>query len=222
MSILWKLTPKQKNTNYSDIVIRIANGQDINLSDFDVSEVPSVMREYKDEIVDFLLEHGLNSLINSEVILEEVVAKGAAQNQIINVMHKYLDKIGIDTELIIIDPYFLSSTNDSTYTQTIDMVLARYISVIDDLIFITNPNKVDHSIKNTIRNNLISRKSTLNIQFKTSTDYHDRFWISNQRTSGILTGTSINGYGKKYALIDRLKKVDVSKIINSLQTVGLI
>jgi hypothetical protein len=222
MSILWKLTAKQKSSNYSDIVIKIANGQDINLNDFEVSEIPSVVRAYKNEILDFILEHGLNSLINSDIILEDVVAKGATQNQIVNVMHKYLDKIGIDNELIIIDPYFLSLTTDTTYPHTINLILSKYISLIDDLIFVTLPNKIDTNIKNIIQNNLIGQKSTLNIQYKTSVDYHDRFWISNQRTSGILTGTSINGYGKKYALIDRLKKADVTVIIRSLKDAGLI
>jgi hypothetical protein len=222
MDIIWKLKPKRENLDYTDLVVKLSNEQDINLRDYNVGQVNSVVYSFKDEIVDYILEHGLSSLINSEPILEHLVAKGATQNNIVSALHKYLDKVGVDNELIIIDPYFFAPTTDTTYPTTIDLTLDKYLTQIDTLHIITYPNKVDAILKTTIETNLKTKKPSINILHKTSNDFHDRFWISNNREKGILTGTSLNGYGKRYSLLDRLNTSDVRDIVNSLQTLGLL
>ncbi|EHO07927.1 hypothetical protein VSP10_16655 [Myroides odoratimimus] len=222
MDIIWNLTPKKENIDYTDIVVKLSNKQDINLRDYEVRQVTSVVFSFREEIIDYVLEHGLSSLITSEPVLEHLVVKGATQNHIIDVMHKYLDKVGVDNELIIIDPYFYAPTTDTTYPTTIDLILDKYLSKVDTLHIITYPNKVDATLKTTIETNLKTKKASLNILHKTSNDYHDRFWISNNRKKGILTGTSLNGYGKRYSLLDRLNTSDVREIVCSLQTYGLL
>ena len=222
MDIIWKLTPKIENIDCTDLVVKISKEQDINLRDYKFELVESVVFSFKDEIVDYILEHGLSSLINSEPLLEHLVVKGATQNHIVGAIHKYLDKVGVDNELIIIDPYFYAPTTDTTYAATIDLTLDKYLAQVDTLHIITYPNKVDATLKTTIETNLKTKKPLINILHKTSNDYHDRFWISNNREKGILTGTSLNGYGKRYSLLDRLNTSDVREIVNSLQTNGLI
>lgn len=223
MSIIWTLAPKDENVDYLDLVVKIANEQDINLRDYNIGQVASVVQTFKDEIVDYILEHGLSALINSELLTEQVIPKGAAQNKIIQALHKYLDKVGVDNELLIIDPYFFAPTIDTTYPSTIELVIERYLPHVDTLYIVTLPgNKVDVALKSTIENKLKAKKATLNILHRTSHDYHDRFWISNQRKQGILTGTSLNGYGKKYSLVDRLNTCDVRDIVDSLLSSGLL
>lgn len=104
------------------------------------------------------MERGLSSLINSELLLEHVVPKGALQNKIIGALQMYLDKVGVDNELIIIDPYFFASTVDTTYAETIDLTLDRYLPQVNSLHIITYPNKVDATLKTTIENNLKAKK----------------------------------------------------------------
>lgn len=222
MDIIWQLTPEKENIDYTDIVVKLSNNEDINLRDYEVKQLNNVVFSFKEEIIDYILEHGLSSLINSEPVLEHLVAKGATKNNIIDAMHKYLDKIGVDNELIIIDPYFYAPTTDTTYPTTIELTLDKYLSQVNTLHIITYPNKVDKALKTTIETNLKTKKASLNILHKTSNDYHDRFWISNNREKGILTGTSLNGFGKKYSLLDRLNTSDVRDIIDSLQALGLL
>lgn len=222
MDIIWKLTPKIENLDYSDLVVKISNNQDINLLGYEVEIIDSIALSFRDEIVDFILEHGLSSLINSEPILEHLVATGTTQNNIVRVLQKFLDKVGIDDELIIIDPYFFAATTDTAYPALIDLILDRYIAVVDTLHIITHQNKVDSVLKTNIETTLRTKKPSLNIIHKTSKAFHDRFWISNNREKGILTGTSLNGYGKSYSLLDRLNTSDVRDIVSSLQTLGLL
>lgn len=222
MEIIWKLTPKKEVIDYTNLVVKISNEQDINLRDFKVEEITSVIYCFREEIIDYILENGLSSLINTVPLLEHLVPKGATQNTIVDALHKYLDKVGIDNELIIIDPYFFAPTSDTTYLSTIDLALEKYLPQVDTLHIITYPNKVDATLKTSIETNLKAKKPSLNILHKTSNEYHDRFWISNKRERGILTGTSLNGYGKKYSLLDRLNTSDVRYIVNSLEALGLL
>jgi D-ribose pyranose/furanose isomerase RbsD len=222
MEIIWKLTPKKEVIDYTNLVVKISNEQDINLRDFKVEEITSVIYCFREEIIDYILENGLSSLINTVPLLEHLVPKGATQNTIVDALHKYLDKVGIDNELIIIDPYFFAPTSDTTYLSTIDLALEKYLPQVDTLHIITYPNKVDAPLKTAIETNLKAKKPSLNILHKTSNEYHDRFWISNKRERGILTGTSLNGYGKKYSLLDRLNTSDVRYIVNSLEALGLL
>jgi hypothetical protein len=222
MDILLRLRPKNEAADFNDIFVKISNENDINLKDFDVAMVNSVVYSYKDEIVDHILKHGLSSLIESELILEHLVVKGESINNIIGVLHLYLDKVGIDNELIIVDPYFFATTRDANYATTVQQVISKYLTTVDTLRIITLPNKVDSTLKTSIENTLKTAKPTLSIIHNTSNNYHDRFWISNNREKGIITGTSLNGLGNKYALIDRLNITDVRSIIGVLTTDGLI
>jgi hypothetical protein len=69
---------------------------------------------------------------------------------------------------------------------------------------------------------LQSHKPSLNIIHSKSDDFHDRYWISGNREKAILTGTSINGLGNKFALVDRVNTSDVRVIVNELKSRGLI
>ncbi len=104
--IIWILKPKKDNLIYTDLIVKILNNQDINLSDYEIQQVQSVVNTFKDEIINYLLEHGYTSLVSIELPLEHIVAKGTHDNKIIPVVHKYLDRVDIDKELIIVDPYF--------------------------------------------------------------------------------------------------------------------
>lgn len=222
MDILLKLTPKQENVDFTDLVVKISNDQDINLRDYEVNEVTDVVFSYKEEIETYILEHGLSSLINSKLIYEHLVPQGANVNNIIRILHRYLDKVGLDNELIIVDPYFLAPTRDITYTNTVFQTIGKYLTTIDTIRIITFPNKVDIALKTSIETALKASKPLLNIIHTTSANYHDRFWISNNREKGIVTGTSLNGLGNRYALIDRLNLSDVRDIVRALTADGLI
>lgn len=215
--IIWILKPKRENLVYTDLVVKISNNQDINLRDYEISQVQSVVHTFKDEIVKYLLEYGFTSLVSSELLLEHIVAKGTPDNKIIPVVQTYLDRVNIDKELIIVDPYFFAARpKNRNYVSVLDQILDKYISIIDDLIIVTNSHNVDATIKNSIETSLKAKKATLNIVHKQHNDYHDRYWISGAREKGIVFGTSLNSLGNKVALLDRLNTTDVRKIITEL------
>src|SRR5205823_5655518 len=114
------------------------------------------------------------------------------------------------------------NSSDNTYISLVDQTLNKYLPQLDTIRIITYANKVNATVKTNIEAILKTQKPTLNIVHKTSSDYHDRFWISNNREKGILTGTSLSGYGRRYALLDRLNTSDVRDIVSSLNSYGLL
>jgi len=220
--IIWILKPKNENQDYLDLVVKISNNQDINLSDYDIERVHSVVQTFKNEIIKYLLEHGFSSLMASELLVEQIVAKGTPENKIISIIHKYLDNVKVDNELIIVDPFFLAKSKKINYVNVIDQILDKYIHTITNLIIITNTHSVDTAVKASLISTLKAKKQSLNIAHKQHNDYHDRYWISGSREKGLVMGTSLNGLGNKVALIDRLNTSDVRNIVKELTSDGLL
>ncbi|RZJ36584.1 MAG: hypothetical protein EOO51_00245 [Flavobacterium sp.] len=221
MKVILKLVSENPKIDFFNTVMKIANGQDVNFKGFEVSEMTAGFYDYLKEIQEHIIEHGMSSLLTIETINDSLIPKGATTDKIILTMQRYLDRIGIDKELIIVDGYFFSTTADTTYATTIFDVLEKYLATIENLIFVTK-NKVDTTLKSSIESKLKARKPSLTITHHTTDNYHDRFWISNHREKGIITGTSLNGFGRKFSLIDRLNTTDVRDIVASLTTQGLL
>ncbi len=210
-----------------DVLHRIIRKEDFNLNDYEVSfanTLSQFLYNYQEEVVDFIIDKGFSNFINTKIINESVIAAGTPQSEIISVLTKYLTKVGIDNELIIVDPFFLAPTRIPNYPQFVENILINFISTIDTIKIITtaNPGKVDTSLLAQIDTTLKIHKPALQIIHTTTNNFHDRFWISNNREKGIITGTSLNGFGNKIALVDRLNISDVREIVGELLTQGLI
>lgn len=223
MDLIWRLKPKRDDVDYLQLTIDYANNRPVNLNDFKIEEIHSVVFSFRNEIEKYILDHGLSSLIGIQPLNEQLIVKGESENKIVVFFQKYLDKVGIDNELIIVDPYFYSPNSNSSYHLMIHSVLAPYLPNISTLRIVTLPGgKISPTIKQNVESTLTGANPHLVIEHKTSSDYHDRFWISNNREKGIIVGTSFNGLGNKYSLIDRLNTSDVREIVSSLISNGLL
>ncbi|HRE73642.1 MAG TPA: hypothetical protein PK637_00935 [Flavobacteriales bacterium] len=223
MDLIWRLKPKREDADYLQLTIDYANNRPVNLNDFKVEQIGSIIFSFRNEIEKHILDHGLSSLIGIQPLNEQLIAKGESENKIVTFFQKYLDKVGIDNELIIVDPYFYAPTSNANYHLMINSLLAPYIANITTLKIITFPGgKISPPVKVSVESTLIGANPHLAIEHKTSNDYHDRFLISNNREKGIIVGTSFNGLGNKYALIDRLNTSDVREIVSSLISNGLL
>jgi hypothetical protein len=78
------------------------------LQQYELAIVPENQLYDREKIKELLFEDGQTSILKKGPLNEEIVVKGAAQNAIIGIVQKYLDKIFPDQELIIVDPYFFS------------------------------------------------------------------------------------------------------------------
>lgn len=218
--ILKLVSKKDLPDDYTQLVINIANKRPVDLSKFEVLTIDSITSEFRDEV----FQYGLTSLLTRQPINEELIHVAIPKTTIENIMINFLKTININDELIIVDPYFFASTKEDGYPALIQAILKPFSPGLKTIKIITSPdrNKIDVELKKSIENNIMHLNSNMAIEHKTSPEYHDRFWISASRKKGIITGSSLNGLGKKYAIIDILKETDVKDIVSTLEQKKLI
>ena len=214
-----------------DILRKLIEEENFNLLDYQITcadDIATFILNNQSKIIDYIISEGFSEFVSVGSVNEDLIRAGETDNKVTNVMIKYLTKIGLDNELIIVDPYFYAPRpKNPNYITVLTDVLRTFLPTLNDLIVISLPNTatrtlIDTRIKTDIETSLKSLNPTINITSLTSDSYHDRFWISNNREKGILVGSSLNSLGNKYALIDRLNISDVREIIASLKVEGLI
>ncbi len=65
---------------------------------------------------------------------------------------------------------------------------------------------------------LMTIKPSLILELKLTKVFHDSFWIADGQR-GIFVGTSLNGLGKRYALLDFLQDEDAKDIFARIESI---
>jgi hypothetical protein len=215
-----ELIPKGQ-CDFSEVMVDYANGRRVDLSCYELKLHSSPIDSFRREFLDYVREFGFSAYMRRGALLEEVVPPTHPMNQIEELLRDFLRKIGVDNRLVIVDPYFLAPAKDMSYTQVVENVLSEAANTLKELHLVTN-KKVDANVYSDIQSRLLGLNSNLHIINKTSDSFHDRFWINPDSGKGFLTGTSLNGLGKRYAVIDHLADADVQSILSALVAEALL
>ena len=221
--IILKLDPS-KDFDLSKFFVEYSNGRLVDLKGCSVSHIYSPQLFFKYMFVVELIEHGLSTYLSSNIILEDITTPRTPPDHVEAILVKFLTKICIDDELIIIDPYFFSPAIDVSYPARVCNIIKPFLRQIRTIKIVTASHSRAFSCKSKdiVLNSLYSASNSLNISHTQSNELHDRFWISNKRRKGIISGTSLNGLGKKYAVIDYLDDDDVKTIVSDFYLQHLI
>ena len=219
--IILELIPK-KDFDFSKIVEDHANGRRVDLSTCEVKLHTSVVDGFHSEFVDYITKHGLTTLLSREPLMEALVAPGTTNTAIQSLLHGFLGSLTITTDFVIVDPYFFAQTKDPSYPALIEQVLLPVLPRLRTLIVITRPDRVDATLVTNIKSALVANAPSLNVVHKTTGRFHDRFWIDPVSNEGFICGSSLNGLGKRYALVDHLQPSDAIDIITVLKKDGLL
>jgi hypothetical protein len=167
------------------------------------------------------VEYGLTSFLQRRQLTEALVPPGTNIDEVQMLLRSYLIGSSVTTDLVIVDPYFFVSS-DAGYPQFVEQILHPVLGRLNNLTVVTLPNKVNVLALSSITNLLNTSSPNLNIIHKTSIAFHDRFWINPISSKGFLTGTSLNGLGRRYALVDYLQSSDVAEVLAVLQREGVL
>lgn len=145
-----------------------------------------------------------------EVVLEEVLFKNLGVEEKKNKLAEYILKIKPkDKDLIIIDPYIFPMNYNDEYKKLIIHLLE--VSQFKKLKVITHSSNFNRELYDEIKSRF---ENKITVVF--SKDFHDRFWISNEKY-GIVVGTSLNGIGSKICMINEIDSEDVKDIIKHVK-----
>lgn len=151
---------------------------------------------------------------NLQVCTEELLYKNMNNKDKIQKFTQYLDDIESENlELIVIDPY-LFATSNKNYCKLLSDIFN--LSKANSILIITSQNNYHQTSFDNI-----DKLTNISLNVVYSNDFHDRFWISN-RSKGFLTGTSLNGIGKRFSVIQMIEIDDVQDIVSELINLNLI
>ena len=163
------------------------------------------------EMKQVLLEKGATSILSQQLLTEEVLPDSTPRNAVLDTLKYKLNRCLPQQSLHIIDPYLYPSNYDSDYISDFVGIFQSALELCGHVKIATiqNRNKnLEHQIDNEINN----INSQISITKKYTNVFHDRFWIADEER-GVFVGTSLNGIGRRYAIIDYLQENDAKEIV---------
>ncbi|TGV01234.1 hypothetical protein [Flavivirga rizhaonensis] len=174
----------------------------------------------RDEQRKYLLKYGITNTINPKYS-EFFGTPRDDRDLFINVLQNFLDNVITANSLVIVDSYIFPKNYDDEYSDLLVDILKKYIPKLNSLMFITK-NNFHRPLQLDIFNKIKELKNHIVLDLRHSELFHDRFWLSDKSNQGIFMGTSLNGLGKKFTLIDYINSEDVSLIFQELQAENLL
>ncbi|UJR55307.1 hypothetical protein [Dickeya zeae] len=213
---IYTIKPKNNTVSFADFPERLH--QSGLLNDFDFHQIPLPVYSFRQEFLDHIAKNGLSSLYNFTVVMEDITSPSMTINDIEQVIAKFLINLNGAKKLVIIDPYFYSKSKTTDISIVFKNLLSGISSDLEEIAFISNGRSTD--TKNDIHSAVSSLDPGISIKDFSTDEFHDRYWIDPDNNIGIVMGTSLNGLGKKIALIDKLRSEDVEEIVKLAKTIG--
>lgn len=185
----------------------------VNLDGYAIDECQRMIR---DEGVSSVM-----SIVHLQEALIPVVSNECHKYHIVDMLRSKLDDLSPSNEIIIVDNYifpprgFRSLEEEQDYLQIFEDIFAPSIGNVNTVSFITKPG-YDEKLLIKFKNLLTTLNPKVSITCRTTSDFHDRFWIID-RIKGLFIGTSLNGIGKRYTLFDVICDEDTKEIIRVLE-----
>ena len=179
------------------------------------------------EVQDMLQREGPTYIMSLRVAREELLPvtdrKDASSfGLLIDTLRNKLIQLSPSESLTIVDYYLFpkSMKNQAEYLTLFEQIVDAVIGKIKLVRFVTQPSYSDELYKKTV--NLLKRmNSHISVEHSKNEYFHDRFWIADDQR-GIFVGTSLNGLGNKYALVDNIRDSDTNSIVEELRRLELI
>ncbi len=163
------------------------------------------------EMKQVLLEKGATAILSKQLLAEEVLPDSTPRNAVLDTLKFKLNRCTPSTSLHIIDPYVYPSNYDQDYINYFVSIFQDAIKVCSHLKICTLQNR-NTSLEQQIESQIRGINQNISIEKKYSNVFHDRFWIADEE-KGLFVGTSLNGVGRRYAVIDYLQEEDAKEIV---------
>ncbi|MCD4743894.1 MAG: hypothetical protein K8R67_15640 [Desulfobacteraceae bacterium] len=198
------------NADFDSLKKRLSKIKNFNFEDY----------EPYNELQELILKHGISKIINPKY--REAVGRPRDDiGLLIKTFQKFIDNVINTDKLIVIDNYIFPKSYDAEYPDLIINILKKYLPKLNNLTFITK-RQFNDTLQTDIFNRIKNINNNITIDLKHTEHFHDRFWLSCSESKGAFIGTSLNGLGNKFTLIDYIDNNDVIQIFNELKNENLI
>jgi hypothetical protein len=185
---------------------------------FEFGQIMVPVLHFRDEFLHHIAEHGLTSLYSFSIVMEDITSPSLDINDIEKVVAQFVSQLDGAKRIMIVDPYLYAASGTIDVASLFKNLLGKAISALEEVIFVTNGQKLN--TKTAIHAAVSALVPTCKIVDFTTDQFHDRFWVDPDAGRGLVMGTSLNGLGRKIALVDRLKTADVGEIVTLARAAG--
>lgn len=179
---------------------------------------------YREECKQLILEKGSSYLFSIERFQEAVLPKVEVKDKylLVEILCNKLKALSPSDSLIIVDSYLFPTNlhDEKDFLQIFGDILESIIHDINRISFVTKP-RYNQALLDEVKRLLVGLNPQVSIAHTTTNDFHDRFWIVDE-SKGLFVGTSLNGIGIRYALIDNIRDEDTKMIVEELKKLRVI
>ncbi len=165
-----------------------------------------VLREH---IQQHMIDRGLSSLFYNHITCDAITHPGLTVDTIEEVVLGILSKLDGVKHLLIIDAFFYDETPECL--RLLEKLVRSISSKLERVTIITERKRM--AARPAVHNVFSSVVPGVLIENVISESFHDRYWIDFDSTKGVMFGTSLNGIGKKIAMIDHANSADAQEIV---------
>lgn len=175
----------------------------------------------QNELKQLILENGVSYVWRLVRLQEAVLPPGPVERpELLKLLDGMLTKLAPTQEFAIVDFYLLPKRTPPSYLPELLSLLEPIARTVMRLVLITS-GKYDTQLLKNLQTALMRRCPSCQLIHKVSGRYHDRFWIADQARA-LFIGTSFNGVGRRYALVDYMAETDVMAVVSDLKSNGLL
>ena len=156
-----------------------------------------------------IIEFGLSSLFYNHMTCDAITHPGFTTDEIEAIVLGIMSKLDGVKHLLIIDSFFYDDKPDCLLL--LEKIVSSMSSKLEKVTVITHGKRV--SMRPGMHNVFSTVVPGIQINDVVTEDFHDRYWIDVENTKGVMVGTSLNGIGKKVAMIDHANVADIREIV---------
>ena len=164
----------------------------------------------QEEARSLLLEKGCTAILTSQQLNEEVLPDSTPRNAIIDTLRYKIDQCFPSQTLLIVDPYLFPTNPDPDYLADLIQIFDKSLRSCSRLEIATMSNR-NTSLERQAHAQISRVNPNILISTKYTNVFHDRLWITDE-ARGVFVGTSLNGVGRRYAVVDWLSEDDAIEI----------
>lgn len=177
---------------------------------------------------ELIRQRGVSSVLSTVHLQEYIIPKTSNESEkylIVQMLRELLLTLSPIDNLTIVDGYIFPKsagrdTDIQSYLKMFEDIFSPVIGSVQEVKFITKP-RYNLELFEAVRHLLVRLNPDLRVLCRTTDEFHDRFWIVDQ-ARGLFVGTSLNGIGKSYALVDKIRESDVKELVEILAAMRLL
>jgi hypothetical protein len=157
----------------------------------------------------YVIEHGFSSLFYHHLTCDAIMHPGITTDEIEVIVLGIMSKLDGAKHLLIIDAYFYDDKPECLLL--LEKIVKSMSSKLEKVTLITNGKR--EKLRPAMHGVFSKVVPGIQINDVATDEFHDRYWIDVDSTKGVMVGTSLNGIGKKIAMIDYANAADSREMV---------